>query len=68
MLVGKRYTGFWEGGQGTRDKARMSRKGVLNSLSNSTHFNPDNPQIPGSTNDEVEVLLAAHEIYSCLGS
>lgn len=26
MLVGKRSGGFWEGGKGTRDKARMSRK------------------------------------------
>jgi hypothetical protein len=26
-LTGKRGTGFWEGGKGTRDKTRMSRKG-----------------------------------------
>jgi len=26
VLVGKRGNGFWEGGKGTRDKARMSRK------------------------------------------
>ena len=25
-LVGKRGGGFWEGGKGTRDKNRMSRK------------------------------------------
>lgn len=27
LLVGKKATGFWEGGKGTRDKSRMSRKG-----------------------------------------
>lgn len=26
VLVGKKGSGFWEGGKGTRDKARMSRK------------------------------------------
>ncbi|KAL8715934.1 MAG: hypothetical protein Q9220_000601 [cf. Caloplaca sp. 1 TL-2023] len=26
VVVGKRGSGFWEGGKGTRDKARMSRK------------------------------------------
>ena len=26
-LVGRRSTGFWEGGEGTRDRKRMSRKG-----------------------------------------
>ena len=26
VLVGKKGGGFWEGGKGTRDKARMSRK------------------------------------------
>lgn len=26
VLIGKRGRGFWEGGKGTRDKARMSRK------------------------------------------
>lgn len=25
-MVGKKGSGFWEGGKGTRDKARMSRK------------------------------------------
>ncbi|KAL8722289.1 MAG: hypothetical protein Q9225_001194 [Loekoesia sp. 1 TL-2023] len=29
VVVGKRGSGFWEGGKGTRDKARMSRKGEL---------------------------------------
>lgn len=33
ILVGKKYTGFWEGGQGTRDKVRMNRKGNLKSTS-----------------------------------
>ena len=28
-LIGKRGSGFWEGGKGTRDKVRMSRKGEL---------------------------------------
>ena len=28
MLVGKRGSGFWEGGKGTRDKLRMNRKGL----------------------------------------
>ena len=28
-VVGKKGTGFWEGGKGTRDKAKMSRKGGL---------------------------------------
>lgn len=27
VVVGKRGSGFWEGGKGTRDKSRMSRKG-----------------------------------------
>lgn len=27
VVVGKRGSGFWEGGKGTRDKARMNRKG-----------------------------------------
>ncbi|KAI4187060.1 MAG: hypothetical protein LQ346_005563 [Caloplaca aetnensis] len=27
VVVGKKGSGFWEGGKGTRDKARMSRKG-----------------------------------------
>lgn len=27
-LMGRRGTGFWEGGKGTRDKVRMSRKGT----------------------------------------
>ena len=26
LLIGKKGSGFWEGGKGTRDKARMSRK------------------------------------------
>lgn len=26
VLIGKRGSGFWEGGKGTRDKSRMSRK------------------------------------------
>ena len=26
VLIGKKGHGFWEGGKGTRDKARMSRK------------------------------------------
>lgn len=29
VLVGKKGSGFWEGGKGMRDKARMSRKGTL---------------------------------------
>lgn len=29
VLVGKRGHGFWEGGKGTRDRARMSRKGTI---------------------------------------
>jgi len=33
VLVGKRGTGFWEGGRGTREKGRMSRKGVFFSFS-----------------------------------
>ncbi|KAF2098350.1 hypothetical protein NA57DRAFT_39832, partial [Rhizodiscina lignyota] len=32
-LVGKRGSGFWEGGKGTRDKLRMSRKGQSRSSS-----------------------------------
>ena len=28
-LVDKKGTGFWEGGKGTRDKVKMSRKGML---------------------------------------
>lgn len=28
VLVAKKGSGFWEGGKGTRDKARMSRKGT----------------------------------------
>lgn len=27
-LIAKAGTGFWEGGKGTRDKVRMSRKGM----------------------------------------
>jgi hypothetical protein len=27
VLVGKAGSGFWEGGHGTRDKVKMSRKG-----------------------------------------
>lgn len=33
VVVGKRATGFWEGGKGTRDKSRMSRKGKSYSIS-----------------------------------
>ncbi|MCJ1387552.1 hypothetical protein MMC18_000395 [Xylographa bjoerkii] len=29
VLIGKRGGGFWEGGKGTRDKTKMSRKGEL---------------------------------------
>lgn len=28
-LIGKAGSGFWEGGKGTRDKVRMSKKGKL---------------------------------------
>ncbi|KAI4162321.1 MAG: hypothetical protein LQ342_004035 [Letrouitia transgressa] len=31
VLIGKRGSGFWEGGKGTRDKVRMSRKGTCSS-------------------------------------
>ncbi len=31
-LVGKKGGGFWEGGKGTRDKVKMSRKGEYGGL------------------------------------
>ena len=33
MLIAKKASGFWEGGKGTRDKARMSRSMYIPSTS-----------------------------------
>ena len=63
MLVGKKYSGFWEGGQGTRDKVRMNRKGELGTSPKAYWSNADDCQIRASINVEVEALSVVREIW-----
>jgi len=59
-LIKKVGSGFWEGGKGTRDKARMSRKGVLDHCLHCSATEDGiplttAPQIPASTNADMVV-------------